>query len=66
MATFKSNLNQAAVNYQFLEYENATHAFTNPGATEKGKQFNMPISYNEAADQKSWMDMQRFLAEVLK
>lgn len=66
VATFKSNLNQAAVNYQFLEYENATHAFTNPGATEKGKQFNMPISYNEAADQKSWMDMQRFLAEVLK
>ena len=45
---------------------NATHAFTNPGATKIGKQFNMPIEYNAAADKASWNDLTVFLDRIFK
>ena len=44
-----------------IEYADATHAFTNPDAGKTGKQFNMPIKYNAAADTASWNDMMKFL-----
>lgn len=62
---FKGNLDSLNVPYTFIVYPNATHAFTNPAATEKGKKFNMPIEYNEVADKKSWSDMQAFLKKTL-
>lgn len=66
IASFKSNYDRVKMDYQFLEYPDATHAFTNPEATANGKAFGLPIAYNEAADKKSWQDMQAFLARVLK
>ena len=64
VVAFKRNLDSAGVPYTFKEYPNATHAFTNPAATENGKKFNIPIAYNAAADSASWADMKAFLAEV--
>lgn len=58
---FKEQMAAAAVQYKFIAYDDATHAFTNPAATETGKKFDMPIRYNEAADKKSWDDMKGFL-----
>ncbi|MBK7710176.1 MAG: hypothetical protein IPN67_12450 [Bacteroidales bacterium] len=43
----------------------ATHAYTNPDATQNGKEFNMPIGYNEKADMANWADRKGFLARVL-
>ena len=63
---FKSNLVEVKASYTFLVYENATHAFSNPDATEIGKKFNIPIAYNEIADKKSWSDMVIFFNEVFK
>ncbi len=63
---FKSNLDEAQAPYTFLVYENSTHAFTNPAATENGKKFGLPIAYNEAADKKSWADMKAFLETTFK
>ena len=57
---FRGNLDSLHVPYAFIVYPNATHAFTNPQSTATGKKFNMPIEYNEAADKKSWNDMQDF------
>lgn len=62
--SYRSSLDKAKINYKFIEYENATHAFTNPSSTETGKKFNMPISYNEEADKKSWKDMKEFLGSL--
>jgi dienelactone hydrolase len=64
ITAFKSGLDSARVNYTFIDYADATHAFTNPEATEKGKKFGIPIAYNEAADKKSWADFQSFLTTV--
>jgi dienelactone hydrolase len=60
IASFKTNLDTTGVTYKFINYADALHAFTNPASTENGKKFNMPISYNEAADKKSWADMKAF------
>jgi len=63
--TFKKQMDDAGVSYNFKVYPNATHAFTNPEATEVGKKFNMPVRYNGAADTASWNDMKAFLSSVL-
>jgi dienelactone hydrolase len=52
--------------YTFKAYDSATHAFTNPNATETGKKHNLPIAYNEAADKSSWADMKAFLDRIFK
>jgi dienelactone hydrolase len=63
---FKKQMDSAGVKYDFKVYEGATHAFTNPMATEVGKKFNLPISYNAAADTASWKDMNSFFETRLK
>ncbi len=61
---FKKSMDSAGVAFTFKDYPNATHAFTNPAATEIGKKFNMPIAYNEAADKESWNEMKDFFKQL--
>jgi len=61
---FKKSMDSVGASYQFKVYPDATHAFTNPAATATGQKFNMPISYNEAADTTSWNDMKTFFAGI--
>jgi dienelactone hydrolase len=63
---FKEVMENEKIPFQFKVYKNATHAFTNPDATEIGKKFNLPIAYNKEADIKSWKDMQIFLKTIFK
>jgi dienelactone hydrolase len=63
---FKKQMDSIHADYTFKSYPNATHAFTNPAATETGKKFNMPIAYNPAADSASWKDMQQFFDKIFK
>lgn len=62
---FKKQMDSVGVVYLFKSYPNATHAFTNPAATETGKKYNMPIEYNAAADSASWNDMKAFFQQHL-
>lgn len=62
---FKKEMESAKVDYRFVNYPGAVHAFTNPEATEKGKQFGMPIAYNAEADKQSWAEARKFLGAVL-
>ena len=63
---FKKEMDDIGADYIFKQYPNATHAFSNPAATEWGKKFNIPIAYNAAADQASWKEMQLFLNKIFK
>jgi len=63
---FKSEMQSAGVDYRFINYDGAVHAFTNPAATEAGKKFNLPLAYDAEADRKSWDEMQRFLRTALQ
>jgi len=40
------------------------HSFTNPDADKLGKQFNLPLAYNEEADKKSWEELRNFLRTI--
>jgi len=64
IAAFRKEMADAKVDMKFIGYPNAKHAFTNPGATELGKKFGIPLEYNEAADKASWAELGSFLAEV--
>ncbi|HEV7334262.1 MAG TPA: dienelactone hydrolase family protein [Flavisolibacter sp.] len=63
---FKKSMDSANLSYTFKVYEGATHAFTNPAATEKGREHNMPIRYDAAADSASWNDMKLFFERILQ
>ena len=61
ITAFKREMEQAEVDYTFINYAGAKHAFTNPQADRMGKKFDMPLAYNEQADKQSWQALLRFL-----
>ena len=63
---FKKEMDAAKVDYRYLNYPGAVHAFTNPEATEKGKQFNLPLAYHAEADKQSKAEAAKFFTSVFK
>ena len=64
--TFKKEMENAGVDYKFVSYEGAVHAFTNPEEDIAAKKFNMTnIGYNESADKQSWEEMIAFFNRIL-
>ncbi|HQJ46653.1 MAG TPA: dienelactone hydrolase family protein, partial [Ignavibacteriaceae bacterium] len=61
---FKTEIDSAGVHYNFVNYEGATHTFTNPDADSVGKKFNMPVAYNEKADKESWQEMVNLFKQI--
>jgi dienelactone hydrolase len=57
---FKAEMEAAGVDYKFVDYPDAKHAFTNPEADANGQKFNIPLAYNAEADAASWQEMQQF------
>lgn len=64
VAAFKREMDAAKADYRVVTYPGAQHAFTNPAADELGKEFKLPLSYNEAADEDSWQQATAFLKEI--
>jgi len=60
---FMAEMEAAGVDYQFIAYAGAVHAFTQKGA---GSDPSRGAAYQEAADRRSWGAMKEFLAEVLR
>ena len=63
---FKKEMAAANVDYLYVNYPGAMHAFTNPEATEKGKQFNLPLAYNAEADKRSKAEAAKMFSAVFK
>lgn len=66
IAAFKKEMKAAKVNYKFVNYPGAKHAFTNPGADKFGAKFKIPLAYHAEADKKSWQEMKEFLSRIYK
>lgn len=60
VAAWQEEMRQAKVDWQLVLYGNAVHGFTNKGNPLDGK----VVAYNAEADQRSWAEMTRFLAEI--
>ena len=63
---FKKEMDAAKVDYRYINYPGAVHAFTNPEATEKGKQFNLPLAYHAEADKQSKAEASKFFGAAFK
>jgi dienelactone hydrolase len=64
--SFKKEMDGAKVDYKFVNYPGAVHAFTNPEATEAGKKFNLPLAYSAEADKESKAEAGKFFQDVFK
>lgn len=64
--TFKQEMQNAGVDYQFVNYPGAKHGFTNPEADAIAQQFNLPVAYNAVADKDSWQQMQRLFSNAFQ
>jgi len=61
---FKNEMKAANVDFKFVNYPGAKHAFTNPAADKFGNKFKIPLAYNAEADKNSWNEMKRFLKKI--
>jgi dienelactone hydrolase len=59
----KKEMTDAGVDLRFFSYEGAKHAFTNPAADTKKMD---ALAYDKEADEKSWAELEKLLAEVFK
>ena len=60
-AAFEKEMKTVKASYKVVNYKGASHAFSNPKATEIGKKYNIPIAYNKKADEGSWKELMLFL-----
>lgn len=61
VAGFQKEMDDAKVDYQFIAYSGAVHAFTQK---EVGNDPAKGAAYNEAADRRSWKAFMSFLEEI--
>jgi len=66
IAAFKSEMNNAEVDFKFVNYPDTKHSFTNKDADVYGKKFNLPLAYNKKADEDSWQQTEIFLKELFE
>lgn len=64
IVALKDEMKSAGVDFKFINYPGAVHAFTNKDADNYGKKFNLPLAYNASADKKSWKEMKKLLKSV--
>ena len=66
VAEFKKEMDAAGVNYKFVNYPGAKHAFTNPDADKLAAEFKLPLAYNAEVDKASWNELDKFLKSIFK
>ena len=64
---YRKSLDDGKIDYEFVQYAGALHAFTNPEADAKAAAFPSMkgfVGYSPSADHRSWADMQVFFNEI--
>jgi dienelactone hydrolase len=64
---YLKSLNEGKIDYRFVIYAGAYHAFTNPESDANVEKFPAMkgfIGYSPTADKRSWQDMQDFFNEI--
>lgn len=62
---FKSEMDEAGADYEFIAYEGAQHGFSNPAATARGEKYGLPLGYDADTDARSWDAMRALFDRVL-
>ena len=68
IAAFQKALDSGHIDYQFINYSGALHAFSNPGATKLAEESGMTamVGYDETAARRSWAQMKLFFDEIFQ
>jgi len=66
VSAFEQEMKAAGADYKVVSYPGAKHSFTNPDADKYGKEFQLPLAYQEKADKDSWQKMQQFFKKIFK
>lgn len=61
---FQKEMKSAGVDYEFVNYPGARHAFSSPDADKLARENQLDLAYNEKADKKSWKEMQKFFRDT--
>ena len=63
---FNKEMTDAKVDYRYVSYPGAKHAYTNPEASEKAAQFKLPFAYSPEATAQADAEATKFFGEVFK
>ncbi len=63
---FNKEMSEAKVDYRYVSYPGAMHAYTNPEASEKAKQFKLPFAYSPETTLQADAEASKFFSEVFK
>lgn len=66
VSAFKTEMDNAKVDYKLVSYPGVKHTFTNREADSYATQFNLPLKYDPAADADSWTQALALLKATLK
>lgn len=66
IAAFRQEMEAAKVDWKFVNYPGAVHAFTNPDATEKGQKFNLPLRYDAEVDRQAKAEAASFFERAFR
>ncbi|MGN8225242.1 dienelactone hydrolase family protein [Gracilimonas sp. BCB1] len=64
VANLSGAYEELGADYQYINYDGAQHAYTNPAADSLGQKFDLPLAYNAKADSLSWEKMKSFFEET--
>ncbi len=59
---FVVEMSDAGAELELLSFPGVVHGFTNPGASAKGEEYEMPLAYDAYADARSWQALLEMLA----
>lgn len=57
-------LEEVNADFRYVNYEGATHAYTNPAADSLGTRFDLPLAYDAQTDSLSWLEMREFFEQT--
>lgn len=63
---FKKEMAADNADLNYISYAGAMHSYTDPDATEKGKQFKIPFAYDPEAAKQSRAEATKFFSAVFK
>ncbi len=66
VAAFEQEMRQAGARFRVISYPGVKHSFTNPAADAYAERFDMPLAYDQQADEDSWRRTQAFFKKIFK
>lgn len=63
---FNKEMTDAKVDYRYVSYPDVKHAYSNPQATELGKQFSLPFAYSAETTAQANAEASKFFSAVFK